>query len=99
MLPIEIAMMVADYPGDGHMDWDWGAGWWIVMAIGMALFWGLVIYLLIRTFGSSRNGGSGSGDPLEILDRRLAEGLISPDEYRERKDILTGRPTGPNSQE
>jgi uncharacterized membrane protein len=99
MLPIEIAMTVADYPGHGHMDWDWGAGWWIVMVIAMFLFWGSVIYLLVRAFASNRNGGAEPSDPLQVLDRRLAEGLISPDEYRERKDILAGRWSGPESQD
>jgi uncharacterized membrane protein len=34
-------------------------------------------------------------DAMEVLDRRLAEGTISPDDYRERRAILTGsRPPG-----
>lgn len=82
-------LTIADYDGGGHM--DWGGGWWIVMVIAMVLFWGLVAYWLVRAFGSRRDQGPGPGssDALEILDRRLAEGLISPEEYRERRALLT----------
>ena len=88
-------LTIADYGGD-HMDMD--GGWWVLMVFGMVLFWGLVglaVYLLVKEVGSRRDQrpGSGSTDVLEILDRRLAEGLISPEEYRERRTLLTG--TGP----
>ena len=33
-------------------------------------------------------------DPLAVLDHRLADGTISPDEYRQRRDILTGKNPG-----
>jgi uncharacterized membrane protein len=29
--------------------------------------------------------------PLEILDRRFAEGEISEEDYRARREVLTGR--------
>lgn len=84
----------ADYNG-GHM--DWGGGWWIAMVVAMVLFWGFVAYWLIRTFSSGRNEGAGPGpnNALEILDRRLAEGGISPEEYRERRALLTGDDSKP----
>jgi putative membrane protein len=79
-----------------HMDWD--DGWWVVMMIGMVIFWALVvlgIVWLVREFSGNRGLGLGLGgrresEPLELLDRRLAEGTISPDDYRERREILTG---------
>ena len=78
---------------DGQM--DWGGGWWIVMALGMVLFWGLVIVGIVwavREVGSHRRAQSAAQpDPLAVLDHRLAEGAISPDEYRERRAILTGK--------
>lgn len=72
----------------GHMD----GGWWVVMAIGMVLFWALVIVglvWLVREL-TGRRGLRSRQDPLELLDRRLAEGTISPEDYRERREILRG---------
>lgn len=90
---IGFAALIADY--DGHMDWD--GGWWIVMAIGMVLFWGLVILgivWLVRELSGGRGRGWFRSEPdaVAILERRLAEGTISPEEYRERRAILTGPP-------
>ena len=89
-------LVLAD--NDGHMDWD--GGWWIVMALGMVLFWGLVIggiVWLVREVGGSHRHAERPPDAVELLDRRLAEGSITPDEYEERRAILTGashRPSG-----
>ena len=48
------ALVFAQSDGwNDHMDWD--GGWWILMAIGMVLFWGLVIFgvvWLVRSLGS-----------------------------------------------
>jgi len=84
------------YGGHGHMDWGdgWGGGW-ILMVIGMILFWGLVAFVvvwLVREFGSRKDQRRRTepDDALAILDRRLAEGQVTPDEYRERRAILTG---------
>lgn len=82
--------LIAD-TGDGHMDWD--GGWWIVMALGMLVFWGLVILgvvWLVREFARAREQrpAATEPDPFAILDRRLASGEISPEEYRERRDVL-----------
>lgn len=75
---------------DGHM----GGGWWIVMMFGMVVFWGAVI---VGIAWLVRNGSGGDSwrrertdTPLEILERRFAEGSISADEYRERREVLTG---------
>lgn len=75
----------------GMHDSDVGAGWMIVMMLGMVLFWGLVIvgvvWLLRETHGRSHHGPD--SDPLAILDHRLAEGQISVEEYEQRKKILS----------
>ena len=69
-----------------------GGGWWAVMMIGMVLFWGAIvvgIVWLVRggSFGSQR--AERRETPVEILERRFAEGAISADEYRERRDAMT----------
>ncbi len=73
----------------GMHDVDVGAGWMIVMMLGMALVWGgiavAVVWLLREAIGRNR-----SSDPLEILDRRLAEGKLSLEEYEQRKRHLGG---------
>ena len=87
------ALLLADY--DGHMDWD--GGWGVAMAVGMFLFWAVVIAAiiwLVREVTSTRNPTRLAGsadDPLRILDQRLADGSISPDEYRERRATLAER--------
>lgn len=87
-----LALVLAD---DHHM--DWGSGWWVVMVVGMAIFWGLVILAavwLVREL-AGRGGRLGrKPDALELLDQRLADGTISPEDYRERRKILEGRSSG-----
>ncbi len=84
------SLMLADM--DGHM--DWGDGWWIAMMAGMVLFWALVvlgILWIVREMGGrggDRERPAVRDDPLAILDRRFAEGAISPEEYRERRTLL-----------
>jgi putative membrane protein len=78
---------------------DWGEGWWVVMAVGMVVFWALVIagaVWLVREFRGSGSRGPERSEALSILDRRLAEGEISPEEYRERRDAMAdgGGPGG-----
>ena len=72
----------------GHMD----GGWAVVMMLGMVLFWVIVIALVVWL---ARGGAQGFGrqtvervTPLEILDRRFAEGEITSEEYRERREAL-----------
>lgn len=82
------AFVLADVDGH-HMD----GGWWVVMAIGMVLFWGLVILgivWLVRELAGHGPRLRRKPDALEMLDRRLAEGTISPEDYRERREILRG---------
>lgn len=75
----------------GMHDGDVGTGWMIVMMLGMVLFWGLVVLGIVWLLREAIGHGRGSSaDPLAILDRRLAEGEISVEEYEQRKKTLGG---------
>lgn len=77
---------------------DTGAGWWIVMPLGMIAFWALVIWAIWRTV-SDRPREQGPPavpeTPVEILDRRLAAGEITVGEYEELRETLEGRSRAP----
>ncbi len=77
---------------------DVGAGWWIVMSVWMVAFWVLVIWAIWRVTGDRRGAQSGSEareTPLETLDRRLAAGEITVDQYERLRDALEARPPTP----
>jgi len=76
-----------------------GVGWggWVLMALVMAAFWGLVVYALLALFRSASTAGTGrddaAADPRSILDERLARGEIELDDY----EVLSGAlPEVPN---
>lgn len=63
------------------------------MMIGIGLFWLAIIFgfvWLVRD-GIDRRPRREEETALTILDRRFAEGAVSADEYRQRRDVLTGR--------
>jgi putative membrane protein len=73
---------------EGHHD----GGWWWLMAIGMIVFWGAVIWLVVWLARGGLSALSARGrEPgaLEILDRRLAEGSIEVEEYEQRRAALS----------
>lgn len=93
MSAIPYSGLVIAQDGDwGHMGWD--SGWWIVMMFAMVLFWALVVVGIVWLVRSLQGGGGdrGPGEPtvLELLDRRLADGSISIEEYEERRRVLGG---------
>jgi putative membrane protein len=70
---------------------NWGAGGWIAMALMMVVFWGLVIggiVWLVRSLSDRGPGRHREPSALELLDRRLAMGELSVQEYEERRRIL-----------
>lgn len=75
---------------------DWGAGWMVVMMVLMVLFWAAVILGIVWLV---RGGATGnwsmparrSETPTDILERRFAEGAISVEEYRERREVIASR--------
>jgi len=87
-----LSPLIAQF-GDGHHT-DWGDGWWILMAAGMALFWfalvAAAVVWLARGGSITRAQEPTRVSALDVLERRLAEGDITIDEYRERRAVLTG---------
>jgi putative membrane protein len=88
------AIPLADTYG---MHGDVGAGWWILMMVAMLLFWGAIIFgvvWLVRGAAWGRLGPherlAGREGPVEILERRFAEGEMSEEDYRARRDVLVG---------
>lgn len=75
---------------------SWGmygdaSGWWmIVMMPLMLLFWaGIVLGIVWIARGGLDSRRQGRREtPTEILERRFAEGAISPEEYNERREII-----------
>jgi len=83
-----MGLLVAGGVGD-HMD----DGWWVVMMVGMLLFWGLIALAVVwgvRSFAGQRREDGGGATPMDVLDRRLADGSISIEEYEQRRRVLLG---------
>jgi uncharacterized membrane protein len=63
------------------------------MMIGMGLFWLAIIFgfaWLLRDGIDHHHQERPTENALTILDRRFAEGAVSLDEYKQRRDVLTG---------
>lgn len=80
-----------------------GAGWGIVMVIGMLLFWAAIVLGVVWLIRATARGWPGRGErvvtresPVEVLERRFAEGAISPEDYRARREVLVGAAAEPN---
>ena len=77
------------------MHGDVGTGWMILMGGMMLLFWGAIVVgiaWLIRGAAGVRWGHEENRvtteDPVQILERRFAEGAITPEDYAVRRKIL-----------
>ena len=85
---ITAALYLASTGWDGHMN-DWGGGWWILMGLMMIVFWGLVVAGIVWLVRYLTQGGRRREDSaVELLDRRLALGEVSVEEYEERRRAL-----------
>ena len=84
----------------GMHDGDVGMGWWIIGVPFMLLMMGGMMWMMMRGMG----GGSSAPterlgtteSPVDILKRRVAEGEISVDEYRTRREELINGTDEPN---
>ncbi|MDQ6806825.1 MAG: SHOCT domain-containing protein [Actinomycetota bacterium] len=75
-----------------------GAGGWIFMALGNIIIWGLIVAFIVwlardlRTRPHRHHITSGASSS-ETLDRRLASGEISSEQYQQLRTILTTKPS------
>ena len=71
---------------------SWGPGAWILMAVGMIIFWSLIvmaIVLLVRHYGSPSSAAAPNADAAEeLLRARFAGGEIDEDEFSKRLSHL-----------
>jgi uncharacterized membrane protein len=87
-----------------HDNGDIGMGWWIIGVPFMLLMMGAMMWMMIRGMGGgSSTDSSAAGEdsptdesPLEILERRFAEGAISIEEYRARREALVNGTVEPD---
>lgn len=74
-----------------HMH-DMSAGWWVLMTLGWLALVALAVWAVVSLL---RGTGARPAQPnaREVLDRRLAEGEISIEEFERLRDALR-RPAG-----
>jgi putative membrane protein len=82
------------------MYWNEDMAWWgwLMMSLGMLVFWGLLAWgalLLLR--GRGEKASADGPGPQEILDERLARGEIDAVEYGERLEALREWTSAPTS--
>ena len=78
------------------MMWNngYGMGWgaWIVMGVGAIAFWAVVV-VVVRSLLPGRNAHQDAAvarpDPLALLKERLARGEVTPEEYEQRRRLIT----------
>lgn len=80
----------------------WGVGQWAGMGLGMLLFWGVVIALVVLVLRrpgqrhehhhhEAPHSAADQATALRILDERFARGDLDQDEYRTRRAVLQDR--------
>ncbi len=67
---------------------DFWAGWWIIMAVLMVLFWGGVLAVVVWGIRQFTRDKGRDRSPLDIAKERLARGEISKDEFEGIKGDL-----------
>lgn len=63
------------------------------MMVAMVLIWGAIVFAVVWLVRGAFNGQQRgrSESPLEVLDRRFAEGDISREDYEARREALVHR--------
>ena len=77
------------------MHGNFGWGWMLLMMIPMLLFWAAIIFGVVWLIRGSTWGQPARDDrrlskesPVEILDRRLAKGAVTLEDYQARREVL-----------
>ena len=83
--------MLAQYHNNGHMDGAWGWVMGVFMALVLVAVVALVVWLVRSTQPHHGQPQGREEGAMDILDRRLASGEITPEEHRERAEILRRR--------
>jgi putative membrane protein len=71
-----------------------GGGWWVLMMIGMVVFWAIFvvgIVYLVRHNGPRRGDApstSSTTSAIDILKERFARGELTEEEYTRRRKLL-----------
>lgn len=86
------------------MHGDVGWGWMALMMAVMVLFWGAVIFGIVWLIRSVARDGpplseeslAGRETPVQILERRFAEGAVTLEDYRARREVLVNGSAEPN---
>jgi putative membrane protein len=74
--------------GPGMSGWGYG-----LMTVSVVLFWALIIFgivALVRYIGRAGQTTNDRPTPETLLDERFARGEIDDEEYRRRRDVMTG---------
>ena len=72
--------------GYGHMMNSWGGA--IAMGLAVIIVVGVLVYLLIRSFGTNDFESKSHETPLDILKKRYARGEITKEQFDEMKKDL-----------
>ena len=85
-------MVMADTWMHGGVGW----GWMVLMMILMVLFWAAIIFGIVWLVRTAVGGGPErrSESPIDVLERRFAEGTISEEDYRARREVLLNGSVG-----
>jgi putative membrane protein len=67
------------------MNWNGGWGWFWLMIPMMLVMWAVIALLILPWLRTSRDQPP---SPIALLDRRLAAGEITIEEYRSRRSEL-----------
>ena len=79
----------------GWQDQGMGGAWWILMGIGMVLFWAVLVIGLVALLRHNRAATphvsvAHTSAAIAILQERFARGELTEEEYVRRLAILKG---------